>query len=72
MNSCSNSKLTSNHDMINNQVPKRNKSHDDAHYEFESCETENEGKMRIKEEVVDIRGPGRPPEKRGPGRPPLK
>ena len=40
--------------MVNNQEPKRNKSHDDANYESESFETKNEEKMRIKEEVVDI------------------
>lgn len=68
----SNSEPLSNHDMTNNQVPKRSKSHDDANYEIESCETEFEENIKIKEEVADKRGPGRPPKKRGPGRPRLK
>ena len=69
-NTRSHSDPTSNHDINNNQVLKRNKSHDDSN-ETESCETENEEKMTIKEEeVVDKRGPGRPPKRRGPGRPP--
>lgn len=70
-NTRSHSDPTFNHDNNNIQVPKKSKSQDDSN-ETESCETENEENMIIKEEVLEKRGPGRPPKKRGPGRPPLK
>lgn len=70
-NTRSQSDPTSNRDINDNQVPKRSKTQDDSN-ETESCETENEENMRIKEEVVEKKGPGRPPKKKGPGRPPLK
>jgi hypothetical protein len=71
-NTRSRSDPTQSHDNHNSEVLERSKSYNDSTIDTDLCERENKESMIIKEEVLNNRGPGRPPKKRGPRRPSLK